>query len=171
MDIIGVLEKIGFDGRVFLFNLINFLIVAFLVKKFFFSKVMKVIEERKAVIEEGIVNAEKAKEELEKASESKQEIINQAKLEANQLIQNASETAKITAQNIKHEAELEAAKIREQAKEKARLEKEQMMEEFRNEASELVVLATQKMLAESPDFDKSKEPKKMANEIVVVTHK
>jgi len=57
----SVLSKLGFDWQVALANLVNFLIVYFLLKKVVFNKLRDAIIERKAKTEEGVRLREEAK--------------------------------------------------------------------------------------------------------------
>lgn len=146
MDILEILGKIGFEWKVFLFNLVNFIIVALLLQKFFFKKVMGTIEARQQLIAQGVQNAEAAKSELAMSEQKGEEIIKAAKQEANEVVKQAVESANEAASKIKqaNEAELEA--MRAKAKEQQVKEREQMLADFKQEAADLVVLATEKLL-------------------------
>jgi len=68
-----ILSKIGFDYRVALANLINFLIVLWILQKFAFPKIQEVLSERQAKIRKGLRDAEEAKQakiDAEKSAES-----------------------------------------------------------------------------------------------------
>jgi F-type H+-transporting ATPase subunit b len=150
MDIIDILGRVGFDSKIFIFNLINFFIVAALLQKFFFKKVIATIEERQRLITEGIQNAEIAKSDLAASEQKGDEIIKQAKSKANEIVKQANDDAQVTASDVKQQAEVEAGEIKERAKKQAEQEKQKMMSEFSKEASGLVVMATEKLLNEKP---------------------
>ena len=57
-----ILSKIGFDYRVALANLVNFLIVLWVLQKFAFPKIQIVLAERQAKIRKGLADAEAAKQ-------------------------------------------------------------------------------------------------------------
>jgi F0F1-type ATP synthase membrane subunit b/b' len=65
-----ILGKIGFDWQVALANLVNFLIIVFLLKKFAFKPIAKIIQDRQNKINEGLENAKKAAEEAMKNAKS-----------------------------------------------------------------------------------------------------
>lgn len=146
MDILEILGRIGFDWRVFLFNLINFIIVAALLQKFFFSKVMKTMEERQRIIDEGIRNSERAKKEIAEANDVKKRIISEAKIEASKIVKDAVNNAQDLSARIKSETEDQLAEMKSKAKENLQEEKKKMLADFRNQASNLVVKATKKIL-------------------------
>lgn len=124
MNIGEVLGNIGFDFKVFLFNTINFMILILLLKKFLFDKVIAVMDERKALINEGIENARKAEEELERANEKKkvivsdakklkEDILDEAKAQANSYIEEAKSKASKQVEHILLKAEQDSKNLKE----------------------------------------------------------
>ncbi len=146
MDILEILGRIGFDWRVFVFNLFNFLVIALLVRRFFFKKIMETIAERQRLINEGLQNAEMAKAELASSQRKGEEIIQQAKSEGNTLVKDSVTRAEAAALQIHSEAEAKAVQTHEKAKQQAVQERGQMFSDFKKEAADLVVLATEKLL-------------------------
>lgn len=163
MDILEILGKVGFDTKVFLFNLINFIIVAAILRKFFFRKIMNTIEARQQLIEEGIQNAQAAKADLAMSEQKGEEIIKKAKLEANEVVKAAVESGNDAAAKIKQQAELDAEATRAKAKQQAAAEKEQMLSDFKQDAADLVISATEKLLG-SRDV-KADEAKRILNSV------
>src|SRR3989344_45130 len=64
VDIYGILQKIGFDWQVALANLVNFLIILFLLKKFAFKPIGKLIKDRQDKINEGLQKTKEAEARL-----------------------------------------------------------------------------------------------------------
>lgn len=157
MDILEVLGRIGFDWRVALFNIINFLIVAGLLYKFFFKKMWETMAERQRILTEGIENAERAKAELAMAEQKAAGIVKEAKGEANKIITASADEATKVASDIKANAEGEAAQLHERAKQTAEKEKAKMLSEFKQEAGELVVAATEKLVGTTVNKDASQK--------------
>src|SRR3954470_20208613 len=86
-------EQFGFNTSLFVSQVISFLIVAFLLKKFAYNPIVQVLEERRQRIAEGLANAEKIKQELAQTEASRQQILNQANTQANKLIEEARAAA------------------------------------------------------------------------------
>lgn len=110
-EILSILSSVGFNWHVALANFINFLIILFLLNKFFFGKLGAVISNRQEVVERGIAQASEAEKALAHASEEKKEIIHGAKKESHAIITEAEAQAEALALAIKKEAE-EAAAVR-----------------------------------------------------------
>ena len=153
MDILEILGKIAFDPKIFLFNLINFAIVAALLWKFFFTKMIKNIETRQEEIERGLQTAEMAETEIVMAKQKSEELIEEAKIEAGNIVKEGVVKAKDAVEKVKAEADEEVERLHEKARTQIENERSKMMQDFKEEASELVVLATHKLLAEKNSAD------------------
>lgn len=165
MDILEILGKIGFDTRVFLFNLINFVIVALILWKFFFKKMVATMEQRQKELAEGFENAEKAKNELAMSNQRAKEIISDAKSEANQIVKQAVDKAKEAEVKLKQSAEEEVVQLKSKAQEQIKQERAKMLDDFKSEATDLVLLATQKLVSQSSDSASKEDVKKYLDSI------
>src|SRR3954470_10675577 len=88
-----LLNTFGLEWPKFLAQLILFIIVYFVLKKFAFGPIIAMLEERRAKIEEGQLNAQKIKKQLAEAEERHAEILARANVEAQKLIDQARESA------------------------------------------------------------------------------
>ncbi|MBU4369492.1 ATP synthase F0 subunit B, partial [Patescibacteria group bacterium] len=59
MDLQRILGNLGFDWRMALANLVNFLIIFFVLKKYAFKPIKEKLEEREKKIKTGLEDAEK----------------------------------------------------------------------------------------------------------------
>src|SRR5262245_45551851 len=80
-------EQFGFQTQLFVSQIVSFCIVAFLLHRFAYKPILKVLEERRQKISEGLANAEKIKQELANAQVKAQEVITQASTQANKIIE------------------------------------------------------------------------------------
>ncbi|OEG71214.1 hypothetical protein ATZ36_15530 [Candidatus Endomicrobiellum trichonymphae] len=121
-----IIQKFGLEVKLFLFQLINFLIIVFILKKFLFAPLKKILDERKCKIEQSLQDAENTKIILENASKEKKSILAKAKSNADMLMA----TVKISIKEIKEKVVIEAKHRSEQiiddAKQKAATEFESM---------------------------------------------
>src|SRR3990167_3579776 len=74
-----LLEKLGLEPHILLAQIINFLILIFVLRRFLYKPLIKFLDKRKDIIEKGLNDAQKAKEELSKIQTIKEE-----KMEAKQ---------------------------------------------------------------------------------------
>ncbi|PIR03381.1 MAG: ATP synthase F0 subunit B [Candidatus Magasanikbacteria bacterium CG11_big_fil_rev_8_21_14_0_20_43_7] len=146
--LLDILGKIGFDWRMGLFNLINFLIVFWLLKRFAFKPVMKVINDRQQLATDAVDNFTKAKTEMQMAERKAQDIVDQAKVEANKIVEHSHDTAKETGEQIKEKAKKEIELLIAQAKRNIEIDKKEMKDSLRKETVQLVILAVEKIMGQ-----------------------
>ncbi|MDX1951854.1 MAG: F0F1 ATP synthase subunit B [Verrucomicrobiota bacterium] len=135
-------ETFGFNSALFSSQVISFCVVAFLLKVFAFKPILKVLEERRQKIAEGLANAEKIKQELAKTEAARQEIMTQANIQANRLIEEARAAAAKVQESESQKAIKQAEEIIAKAREATELDRARMMAELRREIGQLVVRAT-----------------------------
>ena len=140
-----LLNTFGLEWPKFLAQLILFIIVYFVLKKFAFGPIIAMLEERRKLIEEGQLNAQKIKQQLAQAEQRHTEILAQANVEAQKLIDKARESAGIVADKKMQEAVASAEQMIAKAREASALEYERSMEQLKRELGHLVVETTAKV--------------------------
>ena len=76
-------------GRSFLSQVISFIIVALVLRRFAYKPILAVLEERRQRIAEGLLNAEKIKQQLAEAEQRHAEILAKANAQAQKMIDDA----------------------------------------------------------------------------------
>ncbi|MDO9579006.1 MAG: F0F1 ATP synthase subunit B [Bacteroidales bacterium] len=145
-QLLQILGKIGFDWRMSLFSLINFLVAFWILKKFAFGPLTRVILERQKKSEETLENFEKAKSEIAMAKQTAKEIVYEGRVTINYLMSEAQNEAKQTVEIAKEKTKEETKKIIEEAKKTIEAEKEKMKESLYQETANLVSMATEKII-------------------------
>ena len=138
-------ETFGFDTKIFLSQVISFIIVALVLKRFAYKPILAVLEERRQRIQEGLVNAEKIKQQLAEAEQRYSEIMVQANAKAQNLIDDARTSAAHIAERKQQEAVAAAEQIIVKAREASAIEHERTMTELKRELGRLVVDTTAKV--------------------------
>ncbi|MBA2432760.1 MAG: F0F1 ATP synthase subunit B [Chthoniobacterales bacterium] len=138
-------ETFGFNLWIFLSQIISFTIVALLLRRFAYKPILAVLEERRQKIAEGLHDAEKRKQELEEAEQRKREIIADANVAAQKMIEDARESAAIVGERKQQEAIAAAEQIVAKAREASAIEHERTMLELKRELGRLVVDTTAKV--------------------------
>jgi F-type H+-transporting ATPase subunit b len=138
-------ETFGWNPWLFLSQVISFVIVALLLRRFAYKPILGVLEERRRRIEEGLLNAEKIKKELAEAEKRYQEILAKANADAQKMIDEARESSAHLAERKEQEAIAAAEQIMAKAREASALEHERTMAELKRELGHLVVETTAKV--------------------------
>jgi F-type H+-transporting ATPase subunit b len=142
---VGIAEQFGLDGAKFAAQIITFVILYILLKKFAFTPISAMLEERSARIAESLANAEKVKAELERAEQERKAILAKANESANALIEEAKKAAADLTEKKNQEAVLQAEAIIKKAQEAMALEREKLLSEVKREVARLVVATTTKV--------------------------
>lgn len=135
-------KQFGLDLPHFLTQLVSFLLVAGLLYKFAYKRILDVLDERRRRIEEGLSNAEKIKGELAKTEASRQDVLNKANAQANKLIEEARAAAARVQEQETQKAIATAEQIITKAREAATAEHARMLVELKREVGRLVVETT-----------------------------
>ena len=138
-------ETFGFDLRIFLSQVVSFVIVALLLRKFAYKPILGVLEERRQRIAEGLLNADKIKAQLAEAEERHAEILSKANAQAQKMIDEARESAGHVAERKQQEAVAAAEQIVAKAREASAIEHEKIMTQLKRELGRLVVDTTAKV--------------------------
>lgn len=137
--LLSILGKVGFDWQVALANLVNFLIIFFILKKFAFKPIGKIIKERQEKIQKGLDDAKQAEAALSVAHNTKEEIIKEAKDEARKIVTNGEVLGKSIVKDAEAKAILEKENILKQARLDAEKEKQNMEDIFNKESADIIV--------------------------------
>jgi F-type H+-transporting ATPase subunit b len=144
----GGISALGLDLKAFIFQLISFAIIVFFLNKFVFSKVFKVIDERKQEIEAGLERSNLATKELEKAGDKAEQLLKEARAEADNLLHSAHEDASALLKSTEEKAALKAEKIVSEAKEQLKVEVDKAKVELKKENAKLVAKVTEEIIGE-----------------------
>ena len=138
-------ETFGFDTKIFLSQVISFIIVALVLRRFAYKPILAVLEERRQRIAEGLLNAEKIKQQLAEAEQRHAEILAKANAQAQKMIDEARESAEHVGERKQQEAIAAAEQIIAKAQEASAIERERVMTELKRELGRLVVDTTAKV--------------------------
>ncbi len=141
----GILETFGLDWPKFISQVIIVLIVYFVLSKYAFGPVLAMLEARRTRIAEGESNLKTIQEEMAKAEEKVQGMLDEANRDAERLISEARESAEVVRNQRTQEAIKEAQGIIEKARDASKLEHEKAMNELKSDFGRLVIDATSKV--------------------------
>ena len=152
-----LIKTFHIDWTLILAQLVNFAIVLFVLKKYAYGPMLKLMNERTEKIEKGIKDAENAGNKLKEIEEKEKAVLVEAKKAAQEIVAKAEEMAVKNKEEIVAQAKAQAEKILSDSAKKIELEKNQMMAEVKGQIAELVVAATGKIIDEKMDSEKDKE--------------
>ena len=137
-----IAQTFGVDWPHLIAQIISFAIVCVLLQRFAYKPVLKMLEDRRRQIEEGIANTKKIADDLAQAEARRQEML----MQANEQITKLIEEARASAARVKDEETQKAIAAAEQilAKSREAAEKDyaRMLADLKRELGRLVVQAT-----------------------------
>ena len=138
--------------------MITFLILLFLLRKFAWKPILKMIKEREDSIDGALKSAEKAKEEMRNLQADNEKILAQARHERDMMLKEAREMKDNIVGEAKGKAKEEADKILASAREAIQNEKMAAITELKNQVAMLSVEIAEKILKrELSDENKQRE--------------
>lgn len=136
--------------------IVNFLVLFVILRFVLFKPLLKVLDERRTRIAEGLNAAEKARADASSAEANIQAQLDAARREGQELVASAQGIA----QRLQAEAREQSNRDREQALERARaeiqLERDQAIAELRREFADITVVAAERVIGQSLDRDSHK---------------
>lgn len=153
----GILASFGINLQMFVFQLINFALVAAVLWFLILKPVTKKMAERQKMIDDSLDNAKKVQDNLTKSEKEYQIRIDEAKVESNKIIEKTQVEAVKLSEEIKVKAKHEIDGLVLQAREKIKEEKNEVMSGIKKETGNLIVAAMEKILKEKLDSKKDKQ--------------
>src|SRR3954454_9737012 len=123
-------ETFAWTLGLFLSQVISFVMVALALRQFAYRPLLKVLQERRDRIAEGLANADKIKQQLAEAEQRHAEILTKANAEAQKMIDHARESAGVVADKKMQEAVASAEQIIAKAREASALEYDRSMDQL-----------------------------------------
>lgn len=139
----------GIDWKLLLIQGLNFGILLLILSKLLYKPMLKIIDERREKIAEGVRTAEEANTRLFEAEQKSQSIIGTASKSAEALVAEARQQASAQGQGIVKSAEGRASAILADAEARAAESKRQALQETEREIARAAMLAAEKILRKS----------------------
>ena len=147
-------------------QMVNFLVVAYILYRFAFRPVMNIIEQRQKEINDGLQYAEEMKHKLAETDKKYAETMKKGSQEAQQMIDEARVHAEELMKKHTQESVRKAEDILTHARSAAVQEREKVMEEAHQELKALLVETTSKVLGkELSDAERSRYTEAAAKEL------
>jgi len=132
-------------------QLVNFTILLVVLRLFLWKPILKVLDERKRRIEEGLQRSEQAATQAAASEEEAKRVIDEARAEAREATARAQETAARLRTELEDAARREADQIVTRAREEIALEREQAVQQLRSEFADLTIRAAERVVGQSLD--------------------
>ena len=143
---------------------ITFLVVLVVVGKFGFPAIVKMVEERKAYIDESLNKAREANEKLANIQAESEQILKKNREQQAQILKEAMATRDNIVKDAQIKAQVEGQRILDEAKDLIRVEKENALKDIREQVADLSIQIAEKMLRK--ELKKSSEQTEMIDRLL-----
>ena len=128
-----------------IWTIIFFLITFFVLKRYAFGPIQKVIDDRRERIRESIEEAERARTEAQQLLEEHRKLIGQARGDADRILAEARRVADAQRERAKEETEADRQRRLEETKRLIEAETQRALEQIRTEVADLTLIATERI--------------------------
>ena len=142
------MEKLvnDFSFGLFFWQMLIFIGLIFLLKKFAWKPILDAVNEREEGIRNALLSAENARNEMQNLQADNQRILQEARMERDTMLKEAREMKEKMITDSKNEAQVAGLKIIEQAKAAIESEKNAAMAELKSQVSSLSLEIAEKLL-------------------------
>ena len=128
-----------------IWTLVFFFITFYVLKRYAFGPIQKMIDERRERIRHAIEEAEGAREEARRILEEHRKLVGQARSEGEQILAEARRVAESQRERVKEETEAERQRRLEDIKRQIQAETQRALGQIRAEVAELTLVAASKV--------------------------
>ncbi len=132
-----------------------FLVVLFILWKYGFPVIVKMVDERKTFIDESLRKAHEANERLANIQKEGESILQEAREKQAQILKEAAETRDAIVEKAQDKARQEGARLLEDARAAIEQEKKAAVADIRNQVATLSVEIAEKVLKQNLKDDKA----------------
>jgi F-type H+-transporting ATPase subunit b len=143
------------DFGLFFWMTVVFLVVLFILWKYGFPVIVKMVDERKAFIDESLKKAHEANERLANIQKEGESILQEAREKQAQILKEAAETRDAIVEKAQDKARSEGARLLDEAKSAIEQEKKAAIADIRQQVATLSVEIAEKVLKQNLKDDKS----------------
>src|SRR5260221_446646 len=152
-----ILKNFGVNPVLLIAQIINFLIILYVLKRFAYKPIFKMLDDRKKTIQEGIENAKKSEEALEKALEREKAILQKAQSQAQEFITDAKNQAEEIAKQMEENTRSQADRMLKDAKEEIQREYQETEKRLATHTTQLAISILEKTLKDMLDEKEQKQ--------------
>ncbi|MBI4591846.1 F0F1 ATP synthase subunit B [Candidatus Uhrbacteria bacterium] len=159
----GGLGTLGINLKIFFAQLLNFAVVLFVLWKWAYKPIVKLLEERQEKIERSVKQADEVEKRVHELESEQKAVIATAKSEAAKILDEARGAAEDRKKELLSKAKEEVKGVVVQGKVQLEAQKDQMIRDAREEIAAIAVEAARKILADGVD---EKKATKLAEAVV-----
>lgn len=153
-----------FSVGLFFWQLVIFVSLIFLLRKFAWKPILSAVEERETKISDALDLAEKTKLEMAQLKSQNEELIKQARQERDNILNAARQTGEQILSDARSKASIETDKMLVNAQEAIQIERQKAITEIKNQVATLSLSVAEKLVRQ--DLSSDSRQKELAEKLV-----
>ncbi len=143
--------SLGLNAKMLIAQMINFAILLYVLHRFVYKPILRMLTDRTERIEQGLAQAEAAQKKMSEVAEREKDILTKAKREARDIVATANKQAQEHRAQLIAAAQEETARMIAETQAQMERQKAQLMEEVQKDVAVLVVDAVERVVGERLD--------------------
>jgi F-type H+-transporting ATPase subunit b len=157
VTVLGANPLISVTPGLMIWTIVCFFITFFVLRRYAFGPIQKMLDDRREQIRRSIEEAENARGEARRLLEEHRALMNQARSEAEQILAEARRTAQAMELRMREETEQERQRRLEETRREIAAETARALEQIRSEVADLTLEATAIVIGKKLDTDRDRE--------------
>jgi F-type H+-transporting ATPase subunit b len=153
-----------FSVGLFFWQLVIFVALIFLLRKFAWKPILSAVEDRESKISDALDLAEKTKQEMTQLKAQNEELIKQARQERDEILKTARESGDQMIADARSKGALQAEKLIADARESISIERQKAITEIKNQVAALSLDVAEKLVRQ--DLSNEARQKELAEKLV-----
>jgi F-type H+-transporting ATPase subunit b len=155
--VLGANALISVTPGLMIWTIVCFFVTFFVLKKYAFGPIQKMLDDRREQIRRSIEEAENSREEARKLLEEHRALMNQARSDAEKILAEARRTAEAMEKRMRDETETERQRRLEETRREIAAETARALEQIRSEVADLTLEATAIVVGKKLDSARDRE--------------
>lgn len=143
-----IVKNFGLDPVLLGAQIVNFLIILFLLKRLLYKPMLKILKERQEVVKDGIKKTEEARLLLEKTQEEERKILKDAQSQASKILTDAQKQVETVLRNGEESAKKQTERLLKDARDQILIEAKETEDRLTENISKISVDYLKRALSE-----------------------
>ncbi len=147
----GGIAALGFNLPGLIAQLVNFLILLIVLRLFLYRPLLRILDQRRERIREGLSRAEQAVEQASASEDEARRVMEQARAEGREAVQASQQAAERLREELEDRARQDAEQIVARARQEVQAERDRAIQQLHQEFADLTITAAERVIGQSLD--------------------
>ena len=147
----GGIAALGFNLPGLVAQLVNFLILLIVLRLFLYRPLLRILDQRRERIQEGLSRAKQAAEQASASEDEARRVMEKARAEGREAVQASQEAAARLRQELEDRARQDAEQIVVRARQEVQAERDRAIQQLHQEFADLTIIAAERVIGQSLD--------------------